>query len=289
MFLAQWESVADADGAGDRHDRAHRDRGASLSMVGERMLLDACGGVAAGAVMKAVLDAYAHTEWQADWNDGVARYGDGMSPHLLARTDRQRRFDALLAIFHAAAAGGDGSVETVVNIVVGLDRFEHELTKAAGATPAPLDPNDPAHHCRTSNGTPVDPRDMLAAAFTGKVRRIVVDAAGVVVDVGRLRRLFTGPVREAILLLELWCIWPGCTRPAHHCQADHLLPWANAGPTNPTNAGPHCGPHNRWRTRGYHTWRDTNGHWHHHRPDGTPLSWRAHTIPLAAILANAGR
>jgi len=294
MFLAQWESLADADGAGDRHEHAHRNRKASLSLIGERSFLDACGGVAAGTAMKAVLDAYTRTEWEADWNRGVAQHGDLMHPNLLARTDQQRRFDALHAIFEAAAArnsaGATGtSPTTVVNIVVGLERFEHELAKACGAQPEPLDPNNPAHACRTSDGTIIDPHDMLTAALTGHVRRMVVDSAGVIVDVGRKQRLFTGPVRDAILLSERTCIWPGCTRPATECQADHLIPWANAGPTSPSNGAPICGHHNRWKTRGYRTWRDLKGHWHHERPDGTPLSWRAHIVPLDELLATAGR
>ncbi len=71
-----------------------------------------------------------------------------------------------------------------------------------------------------------------------------------------------------------WCGWPGCPRPGNQCDADHLLPWANAGPTNTYNGGPLCGHHNRWKASGYHTWRDPQGHWHHYRPNGTEIGWR---------------
>jgi hypothetical protein len=33
-------------------------------------------------------------------------------------------------------------------------------------------------------------------------------------------------------------------------------------------------------TRGYRTWRDPDGHWHHYRPDGTEVGWRA-AMPVA--------
>ena len=56
--------------------------------------------------------------------------------------------------------------------------------------------------------------------------------------------------------------------------------FAIAGPTSARNAGPACGHHNRWRTRGYRTWRDPDGHWHHYRPDGTEIGWRA-AMPVA--------
>ena len=74
-----------------------------------------------------------------------------------------------------------------------------------------------------------------------------------------------------------WCVWAGCHRPASECEADHTLPWANAGPTSSWNGAPMCGHHNRWKTKGYRTWRDPDGHWHHYRPDGTEIGWRADT------------
>ena len=226
--------------------------------------------------MKEILEAFAKSEWMADWEAGLAIHGDAMAANLMDRTDPQRRMDALLAIF-LKAAGGDteatGSGFTI-NLTVGLPAFEHHLAKAMGQHPAPLDPNDPNNKCETSDGTPVDPSDMIVAATLGQVRRVVLDSAGVVVNMGRKQRLFTGPLRDAVLMHSRWCVCPGCTRPAARCEADHVLPWANAGPTNSRNGGPLCGHHNRWKATGYRTWRDQDGHWHHYRPDGTEIGWR---------------
>ena len=44
---------------------------------------------------------------------------------------------------------------------------------------------------------------------------------------------------------------------------------------------PKCGYHNRWTSRGYRTVRDEHGHWHHYRPDGTEIGWRAETVVVA--------
>ena len=118
----------------------------------------------------------------------------------------------------------------------------------------------------------------VMASFTGEVRRVVVDSAGVVVDMGRRQRLFTGSLREAVLLSGRRCTWLGCHVPGSVCQADHVLPWSNAGPTSTANGGPLCGYHNRWKSRGYRTHRDPQGHWHHYRPDGTEIGWRADTV-----------
>ncbi len=275
-MLAHWEALADSEGAHGDHERAHRDRRAHMSIVGERFYLDANGGAAAGVELMEVFEQFCRSEWLADWEAGVQLHGDAMVPSLMERTDAQRRFDALKAIFGAAAVSGQSPTgEPVVNIVVGYELFEHHLRRALGERPAPLDPNNPAHRCETADGVVIDPYDMLVAAALGQVRRIVMDSAGVVVDVGRKQRLFTGALRDAVMLVSHRCIWPGCYRPASQCEADHVLPFSHAGPTAAHNGSPACGHHNRWKTRGYRTRRDPNGQWHHYRPDGTEVGWRA--------------
>ncbi len=279
-LLANWERVADEDGAHRDTERTHRDRTASGTIVGDRFFLDAVCGLAQGLQMKEILDAFAKSEWAADWDAGLAVHGDAMAAHLMERTDPQRRMDALLAIFLKAAGGendGTGSGFTI-NVTVGLPAFEHHLAKAMGAHPEPLDPNDSYSRCETNDGTPVDPFDMLAAATIGNVRRVVLDSAGVIVNMGRKQRLFNGALRDAVRMQSKWCTWGGCDRPGKHCEADHLLPWANAGPTDSRNGGPLCGHHNRWKATGYTTWRDPSGHWHHYRPDGTEIGWRSNAI-----------
>jgi hypothetical protein len=125
--------------------------------------------------------------------------------------------------------------------------------------------------CETTTGHQLDPDDMLAAVLCGHVRRVVLDAAGVVIDLGRRARLFTGAARDAVLLVDRWCIWPGCDIRSGHCQTDHTRPWATNGPTRPGNGGPACARHNRWKQRGYRTWRDPDGGWHTYRPNGTEI------------------
>jgi hypothetical protein len=48
-----------------------------------------------------------------------------------------------------------------------------------------------------------------------------------------------------------------------------------------------CGWHNRFKTRGYTTHRDQHGHWHHYRPDGTEIGWRA-DLQTTLTLADLG-
>ena len=275
-LLAHWEALADAEGAHADHERAHRDRKAHLSIIGERFYLDANGAAVDGAQLIEIFEQFCRSEWLADWDTGVAVHGYAMTPALMERTDAQRRYDALRTIFGAAAVSGQSPTgEPVVNLVVGQELFEHHLRRALGQQPEPLDPTNPAHRCETADGVVIDPNDMLVAAALGQVRRIVLDSAGVIVDVGRKQRLFTGALRDAVMLVSHRCIWPGCYRPASQCEADHVLPYSQAGPTAAHNGSPACGHHNRWKTRGYTTWRDPNGQWHHYRPDHTEIGWRA--------------
>jgi hypothetical protein len=284
VVVQRWQALADADGAHGAHERAHSRRDARVSIVGERVYLDGRGGVAAGAVIDEIFARFCDTEFAADWDAGVTRWGDTMHPGLLDRSAAQRRFDALLAIFTTAAASGVvGHFDPLVNIIVDHTTLEHHLATLAGDKVEPLDPvTVDDRRCETSTGHQIDPADMIAAALCGHVRRVVLDTAGVVIDLGRRARLFTGGARDAVLLGDRWCMWPGCDLRSGRCQTDHTKPWANNGTTRPNNGGPACGRHNRWKQRGYRTWRDRDGHWHTYRPDGTEIGYLTKQPPETA-------
>ena len=122
------------------------------------------------------------------------------------------------------------------------------------------------------DGHPVDPTEAVAHALLDRVRRAVVGADSVTIDLGRLQRLFTGPAALTARLNTTHCYWPGCHVPVTDCQIDHRKPWAHGGATNPANAGPLCGRHNRHKEHGYTVWRDPPGHWHVYRPDGVEIT-----------------
>ncbi len=125
----------------------------------------------------------------------------------------------------------------------------------------------------TIDGYPIHPSEIVAAALVHHVRRVVMSRTGVVLDMGRRERLFTGPRRTAILLTNVTCVWPGCEVPVSHCQGDHIDGWAapTRGPTHPSNGCPLCARHNRWKERGFRVVQDDSGRWHIYRPDGTEI------------------
>ncbi|HEY7625787.1 MAG TPA: DUF222 domain-containing protein, partial [Ilumatobacteraceae bacterium] len=167
----RWEALADQDGAHAAHERAYAQRNARLSLVGAEAMLAAHGGALAGAEMVEIFERFCDAEFVADWEQGLANHGEAMCAALMARTAPQRRFDAVQAIFRAAAASGViGDTDPTVNVVVDLPTFEHHLNRAAGVGVEPLDPAT-VHdrRCETDRGTQLDPGDVLAAALTGRV------------------------------------------------------------------------------------------------------------------------
>ena len=226
-------------------------------------------------VIEEIFERFCRAEFDTDWDTGKATWGERMNPSLLDRSTAQRRFDALLAIFTAAAGSGAvGHIDPLVNIIVDHPTLEYHLARLAGGGPDPIDPATvDDRRCETSSGHQIDPNEMLAATLTGHVRRVVFDTAGVVIDLGRRSRLFTGSSRDAVMLGDRWCLWPGCDQRAGRCQTDHSQPWTGNGATSPNNAGPACARHNRWKQQhGYRTQRDPTGHWHTYRPDGTEIA-----------------
>ncbi|HEY0952374.1 HNH endonuclease signature motif containing protein [Nocardioides sp.] len=57
-------------------------------------------------------------------------------------------------------------------------------------------------------------------------------------------------LREQVLLTHPTCVFPGCTRPSRSCDVDHVIPWAEGGPTCSCNLVPACRFHHRLKTRG---------------------------------------
>jgi hypothetical protein len=191
----------------------------------------------------------------------------------LARTERQRRADALIAIAEQAATtpAGVNKPEPVVNIVMSSDAFETAMAEYAGTSTARPNPSSfTDYRCETVNGGPVSPDEAFRLALQGHVRRVVLGAAET--SVSRKARLFTGPLRKLLDIRDGECTWVSCDRPPRQCQGGHLEPWRHDGPTTAQNGGLECGPHNRFKDKhNYRTWRDPNGQWHTYRPDGTEV------------------
>ena len=275
IVCQRWEQLADGDGAHRQHERSLAHRNASIVAVDGEFELRSRQAAVQGAIMREIFQRFCEAQYRADWEATVAEHGERARPELMPRTAAQRRADALMAIFEAAAtAGVDGvPLEVVLNLVMDHDQFEQYTREQLDGTPVSIDPASVRERrCETVDGVPIDPRQAVALAFLGHVRRIVVDGTGVVVNAGRLRRLFTGSLRDILQVIDPRCIWLGCMIRAAISQIDHLHGHAAGGPTDAANAAVMCQHHNLFKYRnGYHARRDQHGVWHITRPDGTPL------------------
>lgn len=55
-------------------------------------------------------------------------------------------------------------------------------------------------------------------------------------------------IREQVELRDRTCVFPWCTRPADRCDLDHVIAYADGGPTAASNLAPLCRRHHRAKT-----------------------------------------
>ncbi|MEU7772219.1 DUF222 domain-containing protein [Micromonospora taraxaci] len=94
-------------------------------------------------------------------------------------------------------------------------------------------------------GLQLTPDTVRRLACDAAILPAVLGGAGQVLDVGRQRRLVTGPLRRTLVLRDGGCAFPGCDRPPRWCAAHHIHHWADGGPTSLDNAVLLCGHHHR--------------------------------------------
>ncbi|GAA0986758.1 hypothetical protein GCM10009555_064840 [Acrocarpospora macrocephala] len=105
---------------------------------------------------------------------------------------------------------------------------------------------DPAH---LQDGTAIPAADARRMAYTADLRRVLRDADGALLNLGRARRLASTDQREAILAQYTTCAREGCDVPAYLAEIDHIQPWHPVGRTDLANLAPLCTPDNKWKSR----------------------------------------
>ncbi len=224
----------------------------------------------------AFVNLLAHVDLPASDNSGA----DGVADVELDPFGDNER-----AVAGAASAAADatppprpanGVVSTVVNIVIDINTMIHGLDELFGGamyrrTSPPFGTRKA--FCQTLDGEFISPKDAALAALYGKVRMVVTDEIGRPVQMTKTGRLFTGPMRDAVLMLATRCTHPGCTREVTDCHIDHLVPHSTGGATTVANGGPACSHHNNWRyTSGARTRLQPTGRWSTHHTNGTDIA-----------------
>jgi hypothetical protein len=303
--VERWLMWADPDGAWSDAEQSIDQRTSHVVAANSEVVISATGGDALTAeALRSIFAHFVELEFRNDCEARRTEHGDRADEFPLPRTDAQRRFDALVAIFQRAyAATGDGKLpDPVVNILCD-QRTLHDLLGRAGIVLADgemldLDAltknqidavlaefvRDPTamlnRRCETSSGQQIAPQLLIQALLTAQVRRVVLDSNSTVIDLGERKRLFTGNARIAATVLEQFCQHPGCEIPADRCQIDHNESHSAGGRTDQANAGRACGPHNRHKyEHGWRSRRADNGRIYNIRADGTLILFAGERPP----------
>ncbi|MEM7092035.1 MAG: hypothetical protein AAF567_03445 [Actinomycetota bacterium] len=198
--VADWVNLTDDDGSTPRPDPSHVKRDASMVQdhFARSWTMRGSFGSLQGDQMNRIWSAYIDAEFFVDWNAAADEHGAmAVTRDLLARTDAQRRADALHQIFADALHNPNRSVaiDTVHNIVWSADSLEEMIRRFAGGEPRPLDPD--THRCHGLDGNPLDETVAFADFLVSKFRRVIQDGRSVCIDMGETQRFFTGLARLA--------------------------------------------------------------------------------------------
>ncbi|MHB1739994.1 MAG: HNH endonuclease signature motif containing protein [Actinomycetes bacterium] len=99
-------------------------------------------------------------------------------------------------------------------------------------------------------------------------RLVTEPVTGHLLDYGHTTYRPPQQLMDYLIARDQTCQFPGCTRPAHACDADHTTPYTAGGPTSANNLRMLCRRHHRLKT---------HHHWHiHTHPDGS-TTWTSPT------------
>lgn len=153
------------------------------------------------------------------------------------RTTDQRRADGLGAIVTIAVraaklptlSGATTALQVQVPLAT-LTGHSHQPAQLTGTSASPVW---------------LTPPTVGRLACDATVHRIVLDPAGIPLNLGREVRLFTSAQRKALSARDRGCRFPGCCLPARYTDAHHLLPWAQGGNSDLANGLLLCRHHHR--------------------------------------------
>ncbi|WP_406076465.1 DUF222 domain-containing protein [Micromonospora sp. NBC_00858] len=172
------------------------------------------------------------------------------------RTPGQRRHDALADLCRLTLRTGElpehGAEPAQIVVTTSFDALTRQLDSGTLDT-----------------GLRLTPETVRRLACDAAILPAVLGSTGQPLDVGRQRRLITGPLRRALVLRDRGCAFPGCDRPPRWCDAHHIQHWAAGGNTSLTNAVLLCAHHHRHIHHGDWTVRlGDDGH-----PEFVPPAW----------------
>lgn len=144
-------------------------------------------------------------------------------------TPEQRRADALIDLIAAARHTKPDPGVGVARVLVKLD-YDRLREGASGAGV-------------TASGEALSAGELRRICCDAELVPMVLGGASEVLDVGRASRLVTTPLRNALTMRDGGCVFPGCDVLPNRCEAHHIQPWWQGGPTSLGNLALLCHHH----------------------------------------------
>ena len=220
------------------------------------------------------------------------------------RTAGQRRADALVEVFGAAAAwmdlpdaGGQRAQLTYVitsewaagrrvpDLATQLGAACTAAADVAGAAAsAGLHPRVLARYAPEAAWTGPQTRARIEAVLCdARVSRLLLDPRGTVLSLHSLTDQITAAQRRAVSARDRQCVARGCTRPPAFCDVHHLTHREHGGTTSVHNLALLCRRHHVLWHRGTLDWHDLHVPWLDQPPARLPHDpWDEHNPPLIA-------
>lgn len=220
------EGILDREGA----LRAQRFLRVGREVDGMRRLSGSLDPESAGMLMPA-LDALTSAR------TGGPRFVDADAQAEAARFDRderttdQLRLDGLIDLVSAGVTAATNPTMRTVRPAVRVTVSSDEIAAQAGAG------------WIEGVTDPVSVQTARRFACDAGVQRVLLAPDGEVLDIGRAQRSFTPSMRVALAVRDGGCRWFGCDRPAHMCEAHHIVQWAHGGSTSVENGVLLCRHH----------------------------------------------
>jgi hypothetical protein len=276
--------VADPDAADAEAQRRYDRRGLWLAPTWEGMLaVEGLLDPEAGQTLLAALEPLARPTGAEDDRSGEQRNADalaelarrslqagslprtgGVRPQLLVTVD----LDSLLG--HPGSPDGElGWVGSLPAQAAQRLACDAALTRVLVTRQQPNNTNTDGHHhpryqaasnggggwdaasgdpTRDANGNGAGGAGGLAGRLRAAIRLLPPALGGAPtqpLEVGRTTRTVAPAQRNALVVRDGGCAFPGCDRPQSWCEAHHLRHWAHGGPTDLANLTLLCWAHHR--------------------------------------------
>jgi len=188
-----------------------------------------------GVKIDAFVDPVVGAAWRAaiDAHTGVPAVDD-------ERTSDQRAADALASILDRSLSAGAEKAGAQIRPHLSLLVPEATWARTRRAVGEPATRHgrqgDAILLPELDDGTVVPLSVLERLACDCEITRMVLDAEGVPLDVGRSQRTYSRELRRAVLVRDGHCRWPGCTMRSAWSEVHHVHPFAMGGATSLDNA-----------------------------------------------------